>query len=187
MSPRNPSLNLDPHSRSLTPAPDDGQQSPASRAPSPAGRIEDTTAMLAWRNARDTYRRSLPEKDFKRIMVPAGPDDVLKEIEKWQGGQSKSKCCRAADGIQVGISQLEQFNRAVDLIAQGSPAPGCLVWGSIIFVLTVSNFSFVIDENMLGLLIIFAVRRLSRRPLKNTASFVTNLRQNYILYTRGRV
>ena len=143
MSPQDPSSNLDPHSRSLTPAPGEGQQYPASRAPSPAGRIEDTTAMLAWRNARDTYRKSLPEKDLKRIMVLAGLDDVLKEITKWQGGQSKSKYCRVADGIQVGISQLEQFKHAVDLIAQGRPAPGGLVWGSIRFVLTVSNFSFL--------------------------------------------
>ena len=84
-------------------------------------------------------------------MVPAGPDDVLKEIEKWQSGQRKSKYCRVAAGIQAGISRLQQFNRAVDMIAQGSPAPGCLVWGSIIFVLTVSNSSFVVDINMLGL------------------------------------
>ena len=139
MSSQDLSSILDPSSRSLTPAPDDGQRTPATRAPSPAGRNEDTAAMLAWRNARDAYRKSLPDKDFKRIMVPAGPDDVLKEIKKWQSGQRKSKYCRVADGIQAGISRLQQFNRAVDMIAQGSPAPGCLVWGSIIFVLTVSK------------------------------------------------
>ena len=72
-------------------------------------------------------------------MIPAGPDDVLKEIKKWQSGQKKSKYYRVADGIQAGISRLQQFNRAVDLIAQGSLAPGCLVWGSIIFVLTVGS------------------------------------------------
>lgn len=71
-------------------------------------------------------------------MIPAGPEDVLKEIEKWQSRQAKSKYCRVANSVQAGISRLQQFNRAVDLIAQGTPAPGCLVWGSIVFVLTVS-------------------------------------------------
>ena len=151
MSFQEPSSSWDLNSRSLTPAPDDGQRASATRAPSPAGRIEDTATMLAWRNARDTYRKSLPDKDFKRIMVPAGPDEVLKEIKKWQSGQRKSKYCRVADGIQAGISRLQQFNRAVDMIAQGSPAPGCLVWGSIVFVLTVSNPSVVIEEHMLDI------------------------------------
>ena len=105
---------------------------------SPTVRPENTAAMLAWRNALDTYRKSLPEKDFKQILIPAGPDDVLKEIQKWQERQRKSKYCKVAGGVEAGISRLHNFNRAVDLIAQGSPQPGCLVWGSIVFVLTVS-------------------------------------------------
>lgn len=108
--------------------------------------------MLAWRNARDAYRKSLPDKDFERIMIPAGPDDVLREIETWQSRQGKSKYCRVADSIQAGISRLQKFDRAVDLMAQGTPAPGCLLWGSIVFVLTVSVPSFVVDERLLGVL-----------------------------------
>ena len=74
--------NLDPDSRSLTAALGDGQRTLASRSPSLTGRIEYSATMQAWQNARDTYRKSLPDKDFKRIIIPAGPDDVLKEIEK---------------------------------------------------------------------------------------------------------
>ena len=71
-------------------------------------------------------------------MIPAGPEDVLEEIKKWQSIQKKSKYCRVANNVEAGFSRLQMFNRALDLIAQGTPAPGCLVWGSIIFALTVS-------------------------------------------------
>ena len=43
---------------------------------------ENTATMLAWQNARDTYRKSLPDKSFKRILVPAGPEDVLEDVGK---------------------------------------------------------------------------------------------------------
>lgn len=132
-------LEIRPSSQVVSPSRSSEQPDTMSRTGSPAIGGEDTATMRAWRNARDTYRRSLPEKDFKRIMIPAGPEDVLKEVQEWQSRQSKSKYRRVADGIHAGMSRLEKFNRAIDLIAQGSPAPGCLVWGSIIFVLTVSS------------------------------------------------
>ena len=132
-----PSSELGFRSRNLAPTPSDGQQPPNTRAASPSNPIKNTVTMQAWRNARDTFRKSLPDKDFKRIMVPAGPDDVLKEVEMWQNRHGKSQYCRVAGGIQAGISRLQKFNRAIDMIAQGSPAPGCLLWGSIIFGLTV--------------------------------------------------
>lgn len=160
MSSPQPPLDLNLRARSLIPVSCDGQRS--SRAASPANRNNDTTAMLAWRNARDTYRKSLPDKDFKQIMIPAGPDDVLREIETWQSRQGKSKYCRVADSIQAGISRLQKFDRAVDLMAQGTPAPGCLVWGSIVFVLTVSFALFVIDEHLLGVLTYFRLVQIVR-------------------------
>lgn len=153
MSSPQPPLDLNLRARSLIPVSCDGQRS--SRAASPANRNDDTTAMLAWRNARDTYRKSLPDKDFKRIMIPAGPYDVLREIETWQSRQAKSKYCKVADSIRAGISRLQNFGRAIDLMAQGTPAPGCLVWGSIVFVLTVSLALFIIDEHLMGVLTYF--------------------------------
>lgn len=70
-------------------------------------------------------------------MIPARPEDVLEEIKVWQSRQGKSQYCRLADGVQAGMSQLQKFSRAIDLTAQGTPAPGCLLWGSIVFVLTI--------------------------------------------------
>lgn len=151
----------------------DGERS--SCGASPANRNSKTAIMLAWRNARDTYRKSLPDKDFKQIMIPARPDDVLREIETWQSGQVKSRYCRVADSIHTGISRLQKFDRAVDLMAQGTPAPGCLLWGSIIFVLTVSLALSIIDKPLLAILIYFASCRLSIMPLRNTASFARRL------------
>lgn len=34
-------------------------------------------------------------------------------------------------------SRLQRFTASIDMLAQGSPAPGCLLWGSIKFALTV--------------------------------------------------
>lgn len=40
------------------------------------------------------------------------------------------------DQVRDGLARMQRFNRALDLLAQGTPSPGCLVWGSIVFVLT---------------------------------------------------
>ena len=149
MSTPQPSSHLNLHSRSPTPALFDGQGTPASFATLPADRFESTATTQAWRNAIETYRRSLPDKDFNRIMIPARPEDVLNEIEKWQSRQKKSKYCKVADGVQAGISRLRRFDRALDLIAQGTPSPGCLLWGSIVFVLTVSAPLSMIHKHLL--------------------------------------
>ena len=133
---RDSTEHLQPHSN-------DRERSLASPATSPASKAGDTATIIAWRNARDSYRKSLTEKDLKRILVPAKPEDVLDEIEKWQQRQKTSKYCKVAAGVAAGFSRLQRFNRAVDMIAQGSPHPGCLLWGSIIFALTVSDQSSV--------------------------------------------
>ena len=59
------------------------ERRPAERVASPASRGKDAATVVAFRNARDTYRKSLSEKDLQRISVPAEPEDVLNEIEKW--------------------------------------------------------------------------------------------------------
>ena len=76
--------------------------------------FKENATVNAWRNAGDSYRRSLPAKDLKRILVPAGPEDVLDEIEKWQQRQKKSKYFRVASGVSAGLSRLQRFSRAID-------------------------------------------------------------------------
>lgn len=72
---------------------------------------------------------------MKRIMIPTGPEDVINEIDKWHKRHSDSK---VAAGVRFGLGQLQRFNASIDMLAQGTPSPGCLLWGSIKFVLTVS-------------------------------------------------
>ncbi len=121
---------------SRAPSPRVRARTPISRSTSPVPKAGDTATVVAFRNARDTYRKSLSEKDMKRIMIPTSPEDVVNEIEKWQKGHSESKI---AAGVRVGLIHLQRFSASIDMLAQGTPSPGCLLWGSIKFVLTVST------------------------------------------------
>ena len=109
--------------------------SPIRRSPSPVPKAGNTATIIAFRNARDTLRKSLPEKDIKRIMIPTGPEDVVNEIDKRHKRHLDSKF---AASVRFGLGQLQRFNASIDMLAQGTPSPGCLLWGSIKFVLTVS-------------------------------------------------
>lgn len=73
---------------------------------------------------------------MKRIMIPTRPEDVVNEIERWQKRHSDSK---VAAGVRSGLVRLQRFSASIDMLAQGTPSPCCLLWGSIKFVLTVSS------------------------------------------------
>ena len=96
--------------------------------------------MVAFRKARDSFRKSLSEKDVKCIMIPTGPEDVVNEIEKWHSRHLESK---VAASVRFGLGQLRRFNASLDMLAQGTRGPGCLLWGSIKFVLTVSTMLII--------------------------------------------
>ena len=115
----------------------DRSRSPISRPSSPSLQAGESATSIAWRNALHSYRKSLSEKDFKRITIPAGPEDVANEVDKWQCRQSASRYARVAAAIRAGVSRMQHFSASIDMLAQGSPAPSCLLWGSIKFVLTV--------------------------------------------------
>ena len=128
-----------PSASSASPAhfPLDQTRSFISRPSSPSPQPGESATTIAWKNALNSYRKSLSEKDFKRIMIPAGPEDVANEIEKWQCRQSASKYARVAAAVRAGVGRMQRFSASIDILAQGSPSPGCLLWGSIKFVLTV--------------------------------------------------
>ncbi len=121
---------------SRAPSPQARAQSLLSQSTLPIPKTGDTATIVAFTNAIDAYRRSLSEKNLKRIMLPTGPEDVINEIENWHKRHVDSKF---ATGIRSGLGQLQRFSASIDLLAQGSPSPGCLLWGSIKFVLTVSS------------------------------------------------
>ena len=134
------------HIRSRAPSPIGRARSPLNRSSSPSSTVGDTATINAWRNAQDTYRKSLSEKDLSRISVPAGPEDVVDEISKWQKRQSESRYAKVVAGVRGGLVRLQRFSASIDMLAQGSPSPGCLLWGSIKFVLTVGDvFPYILD------------------------------------------
>lgn len=107
---------------------------------SPAASLPTTgtgsATAIAWKKAAETLENSIPEKDFRRISSLTGPEDVLKELEIWQIKRGTSKLGAVINQVRDGLARMQGFNRALDLLAQGSPSPGCLLWGSIVFVLT---------------------------------------------------
>lgn len=107
-----------------------------SRAASPAATGTGSAAAIAWKKAIQNLEKSLPEKDFKRICTITSPEDILKQLEIWQIKRRTSKLDAVIDQVRDGLARMQSFNRALDVLAQGSPSPGCMVWGSIVFVLT---------------------------------------------------
>ena len=88
--------------------------------------------------AVDTFRKSLTDKEFSRVTAPSGPQDVVREVERWRSQQSSSKYAKSCANVRNGLARMEKFTGAIDVIAQGSPAPGCLLWGGVKVALTVS-------------------------------------------------
>lgn len=102
----------------------------------------NTATTNAYRIALKSFQKSLPEKDLKVFNIPVGPDNLLEDLERWQKKHQKgNKYSRVATRVRAGISRLRRFSDSVDLLAQGSPSPGCLLWGSIKLVLTVGKGS----------------------------------------------
>ena len=124
-------------SASWAPSPADRSRSPIIWPSSPPPQAGESATTLAWRNALNSYRKSLSNKDFKRILIPAGPADVANEVERWQCRQSASRYARVAAAVRAGVGRMQRFSASIDMLTQGSPSPGCLLWGSIKFVLTV--------------------------------------------------
>ena len=100
-----------------------------------------TATLDAWNDAIKIYTKELSKKELEQIMVPAGPEDVFDEIERWQRKQQLCKYDRVAKGIRASIDRIQRFSASIDMIVQGAKAPGCLLWGSIKFVLIVSDDS----------------------------------------------
>lgn len=130
-------LALSSGGQAPSPSPVDPSRIFISRPSSPSPQPGESATTIAWRNALNSYRKSLSDKGFKRIMIPAGPEHVANEVEKWQSRQSASRYARVAAAVRAGVGCMQRFSASIDMLAQGSLAPACLLWGSIKFVLTV--------------------------------------------------
>ena len=97
---------------------------------------ESTSAVLAWERALGSLKKSLPAKDLKRLQLPVSPDDLVHHIEAWLLSKP-GKTRKAVDVMGQTASRIQRFSGYIGQLAQGSPAPASLLWGSIKFVLTV--------------------------------------------------
>ena len=97
---------------------------------------ESTSAVLAWELALGSLKKSLPSKDLKRLQLPVSPDDLVHLVEAWLTSKP-GKARKAVDVMGQTASRIQRFSGCIEQLAQGSPAPASLLWGSIKFVLTV--------------------------------------------------
>lgn len=101
-----------------------------------------TTAITdAWQKAVATLKKSVPSKQLDRIQSTTKPADIVAQVKQWEQDHSKTGRATIAKALETCINRMERFSTAIDQLAQGSPQPACLLWGSIKFVLLVSGIS----------------------------------------------
>lgn len=98
--------------------------------------IVTTPILVAYDDALEKFRKSLPAKDLKQLQSPVRPEELVLQLERWE---SRAKTNRAVSAVLNGVARIKRFNECVDQLAQGLPHPASLVWGSIKFVLTVGS------------------------------------------------
>lgn len=96
----------------------------------------ESPVITAWKTALVSFRKSIPKDEFEQIQQSTSPQDIVNYVESVQKKE------RGNDGktllvIKACAHRLQKFSGALDMLAQGVPQPGCLVWGSIKFALTV--------------------------------------------------
>ena len=103
----------------------------------------------AWRNALAGYEKSLPARDLKQLRLPVTHEEVVLCIEEWERKHKQSRHTKYSAAIRACTSRIQRFSASIDQLAQGALQPGCLLWGSIIFALTVSSSVDLISLDIL--------------------------------------
>lgn len=97
----------------------------------------ESPVITTWKSALASFSKSIPSKDFEQIQQSTSPQDVLKYIESVRLKEQGTKDPKILLAIKACAHRLQRFSNALDMLAQGAPSPGCLVWGSIKFALVV--------------------------------------------------
>lgn len=125
-----------------------------------------TSTLLAWEQALGSLKKSLPSKDLKRLQLPVSPADLVSHVEAWLASKP-SNAKKAVNIMGQTVSRIQRFSSCVDQLAQGSPAPATLLWGSIKFVLTVCFQRYAKKSHTK------TAFRLLKMSQKSTTKFVT--------------
>lgn len=96
----------------------------------------ESPVIKSWKAAVASFRKSIPHKGFEQIQQSTSPQDVVDYIESVQK-KERGKNSKTVLAIKACVHRLQRFGGVLDVLAQGASQPGCLVWGSIKFALTV--------------------------------------------------
>lgn len=94
---------------------------------------------VPWQIAIRQCEQDLPKEALAEIRSGTRPEDVLEYIKERQSKESKSRLLNKLSDVSKICFRFAEFQSALDVLAQGTPSPGCMVWGAIRVVLTVSN------------------------------------------------
>ena len=95
-----------------------------------------------WRSALKQYERDCGPDVVTDILKSKNPQDLLDYVEERRQKESRSKFQKLLSNVHTFGKRFEGYHSALDVIAQGVPFPGCLLWGSIRLVLGVSTLVF---------------------------------------------
>lgn len=98
--------------------------------------------LATWNLAVKECEASFSPEDLDEIKKSKGPDDVLDFIKDLEAKERNSKLSRAMGKIRQFGRHFKAYQHGLDLIAQGTPFPGCIIWGSIKVVLAVRGAPF---------------------------------------------
>ena len=109
--------------------------------------IVDAEVWSAWQAALQHHEADFTPEDLVEIKKGSKPEDLLQFIKTLEVEHDKSRLSKLLRSIG-GLGQyFTTYQRALDIISQGLPSPGCLVWGCIRLVLSVSNPITVSSEH----------------------------------------
>lgn len=95
-------------------------------------------ARHAFEKALESYKKSLSKKDFAAITMPTSASDVVATVKDIESQFDSRKSLRILEKIYPNVQRMERFGELLDSVLQFDvTSAGCLVWGSIRYVLMV--------------------------------------------------
>ena len=91
-----------------------------------------------WEKTLAIHKGRFAPEDLAEIEKTTKPDDLLDFIKNLDIKNGKGKFPWLFKQIEKLGVYFNTYEHSLDMITQGLPSPGCLVWGSIKFVLSVS-------------------------------------------------
>ena len=114
--------------------------------------VSSSSMRHAWQSAILKHENRFTPEDLAEIKKTTKPDDLLGFIKTLDVRDDKSNVSQIARRIGMLGSYFNTYEHSLDMITQGLPSPGCLIWGSIKLVLSVSGFLRILISLSLRLL-----------------------------------